>query len=162
MNEKENSFKKGFMNIIHKSFALTDSESYLQKNINIIRFLFGLVIAHQFFDMAGFAIIYKNPEYLYNDAIFAGVLGLCVALGFLTPVAILILLIKYFMYPQYAFNLGFMVAIIICWGFLFLGAGQRYSIDSWLDSKLDKHSFIKYLYFFKLDLNSMNIVVSLI
>jgi hypothetical protein len=115
-------------------FMLSDRDARcLPVVLAVVRVLFGLVIAHQTLDIFGFAMLPGGPDPRFARLIsaLAAVSGAMVAMGVLTPLALIGLLIYYALFPL-AFNLGTMVTVVLLWGLLLHGAGRTHSVDALL------------------------------
>ncbi|MCB0340386.1 MAG: hypothetical protein KDD53_12320, partial [Bdellovibrionales bacterium] len=114
-------------------FALRGvSVKAFERNINLVRILFGLGLVHRYVDMLGYSVVSGRPESMIDHSILSIVFSVMIALGFLTPVGLIGLNVIYFIPKFFVPYLGTQVAIVVCWGLLFFGAGRRYSIDAML------------------------------
>lgn len=115
-------------------FALGDRATrHLPVVLAVVRVLFGLMIVHQTLDIFGFAMLPGGPDPRFARliSVLAAVGGAMVAMGVLTPLALIGLMIYYALFPL-AFNLGSMVTVVLLWGLLLHGAGRTHSLDGLL------------------------------
>ncbi|MFN3298501.1 hypothetical protein [Caldimonas sp.] len=115
-------------------FVLSDRAAHsLPLVLAVVRVLFGLMIVHQMLDIFGFAMLPGGPDPRVARLIsaLAAIGGAMLALGALTPLAVVGLLIYYALFPL-AFNLGTMVTVALLWGLLLHGAGRTHSLDALL------------------------------
>ncbi|MEM8638656.1 MAG: DCC1-like thiol-disulfide oxidoreductase family protein, partial [Cyanobacteria bacterium P01_G01_bin.54] len=152
-------FSINFGRFLFKPFQLYGVNPVaLERNINLVRVIFGLGMLHRYVDILGFSILtYDNQGFFPIDsspaitaarAIYGIVLSLLIASGFLTPVALFLLLL--FM-MQFVYYLGPQVAGMLIWGLILLGAGRSYSIDSLLLKRSRFKKIIKWIYLFTLE-----------
>lgn len=130
-----------------QAFSVNADADQLQKNTALVRILFGLGLAHHFIDIMGFAIITDSRA---ATLILAGsglILSLFVTVGFLTPIA-LVLLIAFFVFAPIVNYLAFQIMIIVGWGLFFFGAGHYFSLDSLLGRNSRFKSLSSLLYRF--------------
>jgi hypothetical protein len=114
-----------------RPFELGDAEcSEMGVVVEVVRVLAGLVALHQLVDIFGFAMLAgagAGSVRIVTGA--AGFAALLVAIGFVTPLALVGLLV-YFAYFPVVDNLGTQFSVILFWGLLLFGAGQSRSVDA--------------------------------
>jgi hypothetical protein len=99
----------------------------------IVRVAFGLLVAHQYLDIFGVAVIDGDrAEYTRWVSATMTAAGLGLAVGFLTPVCLLVMIFGGFGYTPVVANLGDMVSVMLCWGLLLQNAGRPLSVDALL------------------------------
>jgi len=86
----------------------------------------------------------------------AAFLGGMIAIGFLTPVAIVLFFALFMIHPPFFVTLGDQAAIIVFWLLILLGAGKDYSLDSLLMRWAPLNKPIGALYAFSVRLNPAN------
>jgi hypothetical protein len=95
-----------------------------------VRIVFGLLMVHQFLDMCGVAVVTGDRAGLTRAVCAVMVVaGLGVAVGFLTPFCLLVLLVRGYAYYPVVANLGNMVSVMLCWGLILQNAGRVWSMD---------------------------------
>ncbi len=102
----------------------------IARNVTLVRVIWGLNLVHGYIDVAGFAVLSDNPRVMGLRAIIGAALGVCVVVGFATPLALALLIIQYFSPSPFGFTLGDQVQTIVAWGLIFLGAGRTASVDA--------------------------------
>src|SRR4051794_32097371 len=82
----------------------------------IVRVAFGLLVAHQYLDILGVAFFAgAGAEYPRWVSAAMTAAGLGLAVGFLTPVCLLVMIFGGFGYTPVVANLGNMVSVMLCW-----------------------------------------------
>src|SRR4051812_17209129 len=81
----------------------------------VVRVAFGLLVAHQYLDIFGVAVIDGDrTDYTrWVCATMAGA-GLGLAVGFLTPLCLVVMIFGGFGYTPVVANLGNMVSVMLC------------------------------------------------
>ena len=122
---------RSFAQLFYHPFVLPVSESQVQKNVNFFRFVMGLLIVHRFLDVFGVAVV-AQPDSVRLAMASAAFLGGLIAVGLMTPIAIVLFGFLFMVLPPFFGTLGDQVAIIVLWLLFLLGAGRNYSVDALL------------------------------
>ncbi len=89
---------------------------------------FGFVCVHRALDMAGFSLLAPDPGAYAARALLEAGVALAVAVGFLTPAALIVLLAL--LATSSGQYLGLQIARMLIWGLLLAGAGRHLSVDA--------------------------------
>ncbi len=151
--QKSNS--RSFADLLFAPFLLPVKESQIRKNVNFFRIVMGIFIIHRFMDVFGVAVV-SSPEGVRLLMATGAFLGFLIAVGFMTPVAIVLFTAFFLIDPPLFGTLGDQAAIIVLWLFILLGAGKHYSVDSLLMRWKPVRAPIEHLYCFSVKLTPEN------
>lgn len=123
-----------------KQRGLFYPKNYLldEKIVNLVRFFSGLIILYRIYQIYQFTLpLGFTLEQILHITGYT-ILALSVTLGFLTPLAVLSLLILQLQFnvPFETYSLGVDVTAMILVGLLIYPAGRMYSLDAWLSQRV--------------------------
>lgn len=139
-----------------RAYGIPLDPATLRTRIEIVRALFGFILFHRFLDIAGFARIADEPRVYGILSLLGSVLSFCVFVGFLTPLALLLLGLIFFWPPLLGSYLAINVASIVLWGLILSGAGKRWSLDASLGIFEDRHPVLARMWLVSLPLTTSN------
>lgn len=106
------------------------SNSYFRKNIALCRILFGTLLLHHFLDIQGVTIITHAPSEIESKLFFGAALSIALIAGIATPVILMLLACRLYIFDPIIPYLGTQISVLVCWMLLLFGAGSHYSIDN--------------------------------
>jgi hypothetical protein len=136
-----------FSDFLYGPFILPLDESRVTRNLEIARILLGCFIVHRYLDCFGTAVI-GNTEAIRLTMATGVFFGVSIAIGFLTPVVIVLYSSLFLIFPTYISTLGNQVALLTLWVMILLGAGKIWSVDSLMMKWKATRPSIEALYFF--------------
>jgi len=117
-------------------FLLNIDESLIRNNVERTRVLFGLLVLWRYFTFLGSSVLSPEPDKYLLLTVTSLVASLCVTLGFLTKISLGYLLVFSLAFKSVLpGSLGDQIAMMLIWGMLIGGAGEKHSIDAYLASK---------------------------
>lgn len=105
------------------------------KNVDLIRILFGALYLHKYADVLGYAAIADNPGAVWWASLGAIALAGFVLIGFLTPLALVLMMYWFVANVPFSRSLGEQVMAMTIIGLLLFGAGRDLGVDGWLIRK---------------------------
>jgi hypothetical protein len=112
-----------------RPFMVDASANQVALIVAICRMLVGCFIFHQFLDVLGFSSMDPEAAKIQVHCVVALVASALLAVGFLTPLAVVSLLVLFSQYTLTS-SLGDLITTILLWGLLFFGAGRAYALDA--------------------------------
>lgn len=130
-------------------FFLSASESRWRVNVEVGRILLGVMIIHRFLDVFGVAAV-GNAESIRTACLTAVFLGICILIGFMTPIALVLKGVLFLIQPPFFGTLGDQAALLVLWILLFLGAGRKWGVDSVLLKRPGASALMERIYWMNL------------
>jgi hypothetical protein len=121
------------------SFSYSGTTRNLATTVEVVRVGFGLAVLHQSLDIYGFALLSSEPAFLATTTLIAALLGLLVAAGALTSLALLGFLALVTLAPPVGY-LGMQVARLVAFGLLLLDAGQAAGLGALVRKRMRRGS----------------------
>lgn len=113
---------------ILRAFAIPVDRPATNIVIEFVRIGFGLLMLHRALVITPYSVAAGVPGGYEAATLAIALCGVCLIVGFLTPVAVFVLFLIAISGAT-TFYLGVQVSVIVCWGLLLLGAGRTFSID---------------------------------
>ncbi len=113
-------------------FLLNASTGQIASVIAILRIVFGLGVVHRYADQLGFAAIGGDPDYLRFAYSLAVILGLCIASGVLTPIALVAFIFLFSLNRPGSPTLGDQLLGLNSWVILLSAGGLKWGVDGLL------------------------------
>ena len=120
------------------SLDLQEDTQQIDRLVETSRVLLGLILFIRYFDAFGFFSVDNDYKLI---CLSGSVISLFLTFGFFSPISLIILFYLQITTPILR-GLGNQVTVILIWALIFMSAGSKYSIDSFLNLK-------KIFFFFK-------------
>ena len=125
-------------------FSQNSNHNSVHLAVGVSRIYTGIIIFTQAIGNFGIVPIFDDlPQRVAFEQLMVSLCGLMLAVGFLTPIALLFLIYS-FTFSDLSLSLGCQVARILLLGLILLRSGKIYSVDKYLYSKFSR--VYKFLY----------------